>query len=324
MFGSVTISTNMAGRGTDIRLGGDDERDRDRVVALGGLYVVGTNRHESRRVDLQLRGRAGRQGDPGESRFFISLEDDLLMRYGIRKLLGSGVISSKSSGHDARPLSRILRREVDRAQRIIEGQDLEIRRTLSRYSLVVEQQRTLVMERRQSLLHGESEPDVWSGEPERHRALVARAGPDPVRHAELALTLHHIDRLWRDHLAFCADLREGIHLVSLGGQDPLNHFTRSAVTAFRQFEDAVEYAVLDSMARVSAADGRLDLSETGIHRPSSTWTYIVNDDPFRHQLGRLLAGPGGATIAIYTAAVLWPLLVAWRLIDWWRRSRRRS
>ena len=84
---AVTIATNMAGRGTDILLGGEDEAEHERVAALGGLYVIGTNRHESQRVDLQLRGRAGRQGDPGESRFFGSLEDDLLTRYGIDALI---------------------------------------------------------------------------------------------------------------------------------------------------------------------------------------------------------------------------------------------
>src|SRR5215510_342216 len=117
----------MAGRGTDIRLGGEDEADRGRVAALGGLYVIGTNRHESRRVDLQLRGRAGRQGDPGESRFFISLEDDLLVRYRIRGLIPAAAIPEAS---DAPLDNPIVRREVARAQRIIEGQDLEIRRTL--------------------------------------------------------------------------------------------------------------------------------------------------------------------------------------------------
>src|SRR4029079_1723180 len=80
---AVTISTNMAGRGTDIRLGPGSEAEHRQVVELGGLYVIGTNRHESRRVDLQLRGRAGRQGDPGESRFFVSLEEDRLELYGI-------------------------------------------------------------------------------------------------------------------------------------------------------------------------------------------------------------------------------------------------
>src|SRR5262249_58170140 len=78
--GAVTISTNMAGRGTDIRLGGAREEERERVVVLGGLYVIGTNRHESRRIDDQLRGRAGRQGDPGTARFFVRLEDALMAR----------------------------------------------------------------------------------------------------------------------------------------------------------------------------------------------------------------------------------------------------
>src|SRR4029079_11996999 len=85
--GAVTISTNMAGRGTDIRLGGSDQKDREQVLALGGLLVLGTNRHESRRIDNQLRGRSGRQGDPGESRFFISVEDDLIHRHGIVELI---------------------------------------------------------------------------------------------------------------------------------------------------------------------------------------------------------------------------------------------
>ena len=99
-FGAVTISTNMAGRGTDIRLGGD------RVVVLSGLYVIGTNRHESRRVDLQLRGRAGRQGDPGESRFFVSLEDELLVRYGIRDLIPAGFFPKNSDAPIESPVVR--------------------------------------------------------------------------------------------------------------------------------------------------------------------------------------------------------------------------
>jgi preprotein translocase subunit SecA len=91
--GAVTIATNMAGRGTDIRLGGVDEAGRDAVVALGGLLVIGTNHHESRRVDRQLQGRAGRQGDPGESQCFVSLEDDLLVRHGgLRRLLPAALV----------------------------------------------------------------------------------------------------------------------------------------------------------------------------------------------------------------------------------------
>jgi preprotein translocase subunit SecA len=305
------------------------------VKALGGLYVIGTNRHESGRVDLQLRGRAGRQGDPGESRFFVSLEDDLLARYGIRRLIGTraqgsglGPRENGPQGSGLRPQEAIenpvIRREVARAQRIIEGQDLEIRRTLHRYSFVVERQRREVMQRRQALLSGAEPPNIWSQAGDRYDALVAAVGQDAVDRAEVAVTLHHIDRLWRDHLALCADLREGIHLVSLAGKDPLTHFTHQAIGAFRQIEEAVDDAVLESLALVRATGGSLDLGAVGLKRPSSTWTYIVNDDPFRNQLGRLLTGMGGKTIAIYTAGVLWPLLLAWAVIERIRRKRLRT
>ena len=123
--GAVTISTNMAGRGTDIRLGGRDEADRDRVVALGGLYVIGTNRHESRRIDDQLRGRAGRQGDPGSSRFFVSLEDPLLERFGIRDLIPRASFPA-ATGTDAID-DPVIRREIARAQRVVDGQNRDTR-----------------------------------------------------------------------------------------------------------------------------------------------------------------------------------------------------
>src|SRR5262245_40969931 len=126
-LGAVTISTNMAGRGTDIRLGGGGERQRDAVVALGGLLVIGTNRHESRRIADQLRGRAGRQGDPGASRFLISLEDSLLQRCGIERLLPARLRqelrAAGAAGEDARTIDHpAVRREVARVQRIVEGQ----------------------------------------------------------------------------------------------------------------------------------------------------------------------------------------------------------
>ena len=142
-LGALTISTNMAGRGTDIVLGGGDEHERAAVVALGGLYVVGTNRHESRRIDDQLRGRAGRQGDPGTSRFFISLEDDLIQRYGVMSLIPA----SHRPVHQAGPIADpIVAREIARAQRIVDGQNFDIRRTLWKYSELVENQRRIVYE----------------------------------------------------------------------------------------------------------------------------------------------------------------------------------
>ncbi len=125
-LGAVTVSTNMAGRGTDIPLGGEPVR------ALGGLYVIGTNRHESRRIDHQLRGRAGRQGDPGSSRFFLSLDDDLMQRYGVSEFLPMGTIASA----------------IESVQRLIESENLDIRSMLWKYEKLQEQQRRVLSERR--------------------------------------------------------------------------------------------------------------------------------------------------------------------------------
>lgn|GEM_PF-740453 len=125
--GAVTISTNMAGRGTDIRLG-------EGVDCLGGLFILGTNRHESRRIDNQLRGRAGRQGDPGSSQFFVSLEDDLLVKYGIN--------------------DPVFHHTPEGVQRLIEGQHLETRKFLAKYEYVIEGQRQAVQQRRQPILSG--------------------------------------------------------------------------------------------------------------------------------------------------------------------------
>jgi preprotein translocase subunit SecA len=127
--GAVTVSTNMAGRGTDIQLGPG-------MAELGGLHVIGTNRHESRRIDNQLRGRAGRQGDPGSSEFFVSLQDDMLVKYGIQ---------DRRLGHD-----------VESIQRIAEGQNLEIRRFLQKYESAIEGQRQKIQQRRQAILTGET------------------------------------------------------------------------------------------------------------------------------------------------------------------------
>jgi preprotein translocase subunit SecA len=319
-LGAVTISTNMAGRGTDIRLGGQDDADRARVAALGGLYVIGTQRHESRRVDRQLRGRAGRQGDPGESRFFVSLEDDLLVRYGIDDLIPARFMPPRSGTPIDGP---VIRREVARAQRIVEGQNFEIRRTLSRYSEVIEQQHRLFVDRRWHVLTSEEPPAAWQRHPALRDALVASAGEAAVARAERAVTLACLDRAWRDHLAVCADVREGIHLVRLGGHDPLTAFAKEAIQSFSQIDDTVDNAVLDALPRVRFEAGEVVLAGTGLEAPAATWTYLVNDDPFKSRIGALLTGPGGATIAIYAAVVLTPLLIAWGLVDRLRGRRAR-
>ena len=317
--GAVTIATNMAGRGTDIRLGRGTPESADQVTALGGLYVIGTNRHESRRVDLQLRGRAGRQGDPGETRFFLSLDDELLVRYGIRGLIPARYLPSPQAAPIEHP---VVRGEIGRAQRIIEGQAFEIRRTLARYASKLEEQYALVMERRAALASDEETPEVWAGAAEARARLAAAVGEAATDDAERAVTRAHLDRLWREHLAACADLREGIHLVRLGGQDPLQRFTTEVEAGFARLTAALDAAVLASLDRVSVSGGRLEVSGVDLKGPSSTWTYLVNDDPFREQVLLSLIGSGGRTMAIYSAVVMPLLFLLWTLVEhFWRRRR---
>jgi preprotein translocase subunit SecA len=217
-----------------------------------------------------------------------------------------------------------VRREIARAQRILEGQNLEIRRTLASYSGVVEEQHRRLVERRQALLLGDEAPDVWVRAPEQRAILVAATGERAVVEAEVAVTLGCIDRAWRDHLTLCADLREGIHLVRLGGQDPLTRFTSEAIQAFSKIDDTIDDAVLTALMAIRVDRGGLDLTGTGLKAPSSTWTYLVNDDPFKNRLGALLTGAGGAAVAIYAAVVMMPLLILWGLVErLWRRSTRR-
>ncbi len=318
-LGAVTISTNMAGRGTDIRLGGEDEADRDQVVALGGLYVIGTNRHESLRIDLQLRGRAGRQGDPGASCFFVCLEDPLLARYGIRDLIPPKLMPKEQLAAIENP---IVRREVARAQRIIEGQNREIRRTLWRYATPIEDQRRKVHGKRQDLLLG-SRPTGWRRQPQRYAELINAVGEAEVVRAETAITLFHIDRTWTEHLALVASLREGIHLVSLSGEDPLTVFQLKTAESFHNIQPQVDAAVLAALDRVVAQGRRLELNELGLEGPASTWTYIISDDPFRNQLGRMLTGPGNSTMAMAAAVMVGPLLILWGLVDRHYRKRAR-
>ena len=250
--------------------------------------------------------------------FFLSLEDELLVRYGVQNLIATRFVPEESEG----PIDNVIvRAEIARTQRIIEGQNLEIRKTLSRYASIVEEQHDSIKDRRQSVLGGEGIPDVWRRAPLRRAALVAAAGEDSVRRAEQTITLFHLDRVWRDHLALCADLREGIHLVRLGGQDPLLRFTRETLAAFTRIDEAIDEAVLSALKDVRIEGNTVDLTTLGMKSPASTWTYLVNDDPFRNQIGMSLTGTGNATMAVYASAVLMPLLVLWGLVDNFFRRR---
>ena len=318
--GAVTISTNMAGRGTDIVLGGGDPALRARVASLGGLYVIGTNRHESRRVDDQLRGRAGRQGDPGSSRFFVSLEDDLISRYGVMSLIPRTRRPARQDGPIADP---IVAREIARAQRIIEGQNFEIRRTLWRYSAMVEEQRAQVYARREELLHDVSEPAACAEAAPEHHALLARAaGAAGVARAENRLTMLVLDKRWSDHLRLIEDIREGIHLQRYGGRDPLTEFQRQIIDAYGAMMEDLRAEVVDRFRSLRARDGRIDLEQLGLRGPASTWTYLVNDNPFASFWVSLIA-PGNVGVSLATAVlavVYWPVSIAVAAGEFIRRA----
>jgi preprotein translocase subunit SecA len=276
-LGAVTISTNMAGRGTDIKLGGADEREHEAVVALGGLYVIGTNRHESLRIDRQLRGRAGRQGDPGSSRFFISLEDDLFERYGLVRMLYRRHGLTRRGGEVG---TTLLRREIAHAQRIIEGQNFDIRRSLHKFSSLVELQRRVVQDKRDRLLGPDKGPGLWAAQnPELYGQAVARFGPSRLDALERRVFLHHLDRGWSDHLAWVNDTRETIHLVSLGGKTPIQEFQTSATDVFLKMMAGVEKATAEALEDLLSKEGSAEEMEK-LRGPSSTWTYLVNEDQF--------------------------------------------
>ena len=153
--GAVTIATNMAGRGTDIKLG-------DGVPDLGGLYIIGTERHESRRIDRQLRGRAGRQGDAGESRFFLSLEDDLMRRFGMEKIAG---LMSRLGVEEGEVIEHgMVTKSIERAQKRVEGFNFDIRKHLLEYDDVMNKQREVIYDLRNRLLQNQDvggEIDSW-------------------------------------------------------------------------------------------------------------------------------------------------------------------
>jgi preprotein translocase subunit SecA len=318
-LGAVTISTNMAGRGTDIQLGGRQGQDRRQVVSLGGLHVIGTNLHESRRIDDQLRGRAGRQGDPGSSRFFISLEDELLTRYGIADSFGQ---RWRAAAKAAPANSAILRRQVTRAQRIVEGQNFDIRQTLWRYSRFVESQRRIIYNRRRETLAAPTGPQLLQERlPQRYQELRDALGDGLLLELERRVMLRAIDECWSDHLARVTEIRDGIHLAEVGGLDPYREFLKLAAGSFEQTLASIDEQAVELFALLTFDGDDVSFEKMGLQGPSSTWTYLVNDQAFTDRLAASLVGGRNVGFAA-GAALSWPLLMLWGLSR--RFGRRRS
>ncbi|PYC67934.1 accessory Sec system translocase SecA2 [Micromonospora arborensis] len=282
-YGAVTVSTQMAGRGVDIRLGGSDQSDRERVAELGGLYVIGSGRHDSRRVDDQLRGRAGRQGDPGGSVFLVSLEDDLVVRHA-----ADAVPPSPRMNADGLVTDEQVDYAVEHAQRVAEGVNHEIHRNTWRYSVVIEQQRKALAARRERLLTSDvAAVMLLEKEPEK----AGEMDEDLLARAARSIALYHLDRLWAEHLAELSEVREGVHLRALGRLDPLDEFHRAAVPAFNDLIPEIEARTIATFNETEF-DEDWQPDDGTLVRPTATWTYLVHDNPFGSELDRLIASIG--------------------------------
>lgn len=306
-FGAVTISTNMAGRGTDIKLGGVDEAERKEVIKKGGLYVLGTNRHESKRIDLQLKGRAGRQGDVGESRFFVSFEDDLLKRYDFMEILPQK-LHKKIDKTQPIAHGKILQ-HIDVTQHIIENRFMDMRRNLMEYTHIIELQRNVLQsEGRQLFLNDQYLKDYID-------LIVEEVAATKLSEATLTkikkVILFYYDKYWAALLSDLTAMRENIHFVRLGGQIPLREFRKISKELFDTFLKKIESDIEELIFKL-IKNPALSLEEFGYNRPSSTWTYIINDNPYGNQLAVMLlqtgnigftADPISATLLFFKA--LW-------------------
>lgn len=290
-LGSVTVSTQMAGRGTDIRLGGSDVSDhdarKDEVAELGGLHVIGTGRHHTERLDNQLRGRAGRQGDPGSSVFFSSWEDDVVVAHLEPNKLP---METDENGRVISPKAASL---LDHAQRVAEGRMLDIHANNWRYNQLIAQQRAIIVERRNTLLRTPTaREELAELSPKRYEEVVERLGEEKLETICRLIMLYHLDRGWADHLAYLADIRESIHLRALGNQTPIDEFHRMGVDAFASLAaDAIEAAqqTFETAPSIEDEPG-VDLSK--LARPTSTWTYMVHDNPLADDSLSALSLPG--------------------------------
>ncbi|WP_132994177.1 accessory Sec system translocase SecA2 [Gordonia zhaorongruii] len=274
--GVVTVSTQMAGRGTDIRLGGSDgDGDaRAEVVDLGGLCVVGTGRYDTARLDSQLRGRAGRQGDPGRSVFFSSLEDPLVTKNHTHVRDSRPVSSDGAMG--ARGVE-----VVEQAQRIAEGAMLQTHGNTWDFNKQVNEQRNSIVRRRMTILKSDRAlQDLKEHEPERYEELSETVSDEVLEDAARQIVLYHLDRSWADHLAYAADVQASIHLRALGQQSPLEEFHKLIFAEFTKLFDESMEAARETFRTATITEDGLDTDDADMHRSTMTWTYLVHENHF--------------------------------------------
>ncbi len=256
--GGVTVATNMAGRGVDIKLGGNPTTPEvyEEVKNTGGLYVIGTERHDARRIDNQLRGRAGRQGDPGETQFFVSLEDKLMRIFASDTV--KGMMGSLGIPEDEPIQSGMVSRTLESAQEKIEGVNFDSRKHVLGFDDVLNHQRTLIYGMRREVLTGDS-----GRVEEVARDFIAKAGGDAAQLEEkkkelgdstgplLRKTLlHAYDMFWIEHLETMDHLRGSVNLRSYGGKDPFIEYRREGLRLFKDLERSLALYISEQIARL--------------------------------------------------------------------------
>jgi len=264
---AVTIATNMAGRGTDIKLG-------EGVVELGGLCIIGTERHEARRIDNQLRGRSGRQGDPGSSQFFVALDDDLMRLFGGDKIQ----FLMERFGLENDPIEAgMLSKTIENAQKQVEGRNYGIRKYVLQYDDVMNRQRTIIYEERNRVLHGEDlkdhiinmmkdvaeDDEMFEKMQKAYAAKELEVGKERMRELERMLLLKIVDTKWMDHIDAMDQLKSGIGLRSFGQQDPAQAYANEGFDMFEAMlesikEDMVKFVL--SISVTTSADRKQVIS----------------------------------------------------------------
>ena len=251
--GRVTLATNLAGRGVDIKLGGNPATPEayEEVKTLGGLFVLGTERHEARRIDNQLRGRAGRQGDSGETQFFVSLEDTLMRVFAsdtIKRMMGRFGIAEDQPIENS-----LITRSLESAQSKIEGFNFDARKHILEYDTVLNHQRRTIYERRRGILTGSGEhvlsvfEEMSAGDEAIKKVIEDKKrelGESEFIRVARRLCLQTIDMLWVEHLEVMDYMRGSVNLRAYGQRDPLVEYRKEGLRLFKEMEETYVDTVL--------------------------------------------------------------------------------
>lgn len=267
--GSVVIATNMAGRGVDIKLGGNPStpEQRQEIKDLGGLFVLGTERHDARRIDDQLRGRAGRQGDPGETQFYVSLDDPIMKIFGgdrIKKVIGSLKLAD-----DEAIQNRMISNQLESAQKKVEGFHFDGRKAILDYDNVLSYQRDTVYERRQKILTRDKEvlaileAEILSHKndtTEKIKAKKETLSPEQYQDALVQVALYVNDMLWMQHLQVMEYTRQSVTLRAYGQRDPLVEYKKEGLRLYQEMGDQFTLKTAEFLANVEITSQNEKLS----------------------------------------------------------------